>query len=70
MDELAKVIDAMPEQYRAMVILAAWCAMRFGELTELRRLDIDTDSGVIRLRRAVVHISGEFVTGDPKDRRR
>ena len=66
MDELAKIIDVLPEQYRAMVILAAWCAMRFGELTELRRSDIDIDSGVIRLRRAVVHVSGEFVTGDPK----
>ncbi len=30
----------MPEQYRAMVLLAAWCALRFGELTELRRKDI------------------------------
>ena len=30
----------MPEQYRAMVLLAAWCALRFGELTELRRRDI------------------------------
>ena len=31
----------MPEQYRAMVLLAAWCALRFGELTELRRKDIN-----------------------------
>jgi hypothetical protein len=30
----------MPEQYRAMVLLAAWCALRFGELTELQRRDI------------------------------
>jgi integrase len=66
MDELAKIIDAMPEQYRAMVILAAWCAIRFGELTELRRSDVDIDGGVIRLRRAVVHVEGEFITGDPK----
>ena len=25
----------MPAQYAAMILLAAWCAMRFGELTEL-----------------------------------
>ena len=31
----------MPERYRAMVMLASWCALRFGELTELRRRDID-----------------------------
>ncbi len=40
--------------------------MRFGELTELRRSDIDIDGGVIRLRRGVVHVRGEFITGDPK----
>ena len=33
----------MPEQYRAMVLLASWCGLRFGELTELRRRDIVLD---------------------------
>ena len=33
-------MDAMPDRYRAMVLLAAWCAPRFGELTELRRRDL------------------------------
>ena len=44
---------AMPPRYRLMVQLAAWCALRFGELTELRRGDVDT-AGVLRIRRAVV----------------
>jgi integrase len=51
----------MPEQYRAMVLLAAWCALRFGELTELRRRDIIIDPaglhGVVRIERAVVRVS-------------
>ena len=34
---LEKIADEMPEQYQAMVLLASWCALRFGELTELRR---------------------------------
>lgn len=38
--ELEAITDAMPERYRAMVALAAWCAPRFGELTELRRKDM------------------------------
>ena len=29
----------MPGQYRAMILLASWCALRFGELTELRRVE-------------------------------
>jgi integrase len=40
LDEIAVIAQEMPEQYRAMVLLAAWCALRFGELTELRRRDI------------------------------
>jgi len=64
--ELTKLTDLMPEQYRAMVTLAAWCALRFGELTELRRRDVDPDRGVIHVRRAVSHVSGRFIVGEPK----
>ena len=38
----------MPAKYRLMVLLASWCAMRFGELAELRRGDIDVKNGVVR----------------------
>lgn len=38
--ELATIMDEMPTRYAAMVLLAAWCAPRFGELTELRRRDL------------------------------
>jgi integrase len=40
LDEIAVIAQEMPEQYRAMVLLASWCALRFGELTELRRKDV------------------------------
>ena len=58
--------EAMPPRYRLMLLLAAWCAMRFGELTELRRKDIDLVNGVVRIRRAVVRVRGEFIVGTPK----
>jgi integrase len=51
--ELAALVDAMPERYQPMTLLAAWCGLRFGELTELRRKDIDLANGVIHVRRAV-----------------
>ncbi len=36
--ELAKVAAAIePERFRALVLLAAWCGLRWGEVTELRR---------------------------------
>jgi len=52
--ELEAITRAMPERYRLMVLLAAWCALRFGELTELRRADIDVTNAIIRVRRGVV----------------
>ena len=68
--ELEKITTAMPERYRAMILLASWCALRFGELTELRRHDIDIDmdagKGVIRIRRGVVRTADGFVIGPPK----
>lgn len=64
--ELEVITAAMPERYRLMVLLAAWCGLRFGELTELRRDDVDTKHGVLRVRRAVVWVGGEFVVGTPK----
>lgn len=66
LDELAVIVDAMPQRYRLMVLLAAWCAMRFGELIELRRSDVDVKAGVVRVRRAVVWVDGTAVVGKPK----
>ncbi|WP_461109506.1 tyrosine-type recombinase/integrase [Tessaracoccus terricola] len=63
--ELQMITDTVPERYRAMVALAAWCALRFGELTELRRRDISITadgngalgSGTLHITRAVVWTS-------------
>jgi integrase len=56
--ELEALAKALPERYRLMVLLAAWCALRFGELAELRRGDVDVRNGVIRVRRGVVTVNG------------
>jgi integrase len=62
--ELETLVKAMPERYRLMALLAAWCALRFGELAELRRSDIDVRAGVVHVRRGVIRGSdGEAVKG-------
>ena len=66
--ELETITAAMPEQYQAMILLASWCAMRFGELTELRRGDVDLKGETIRVSRAVVRVAGRFEVGTPKSR--
>ncbi len=64
--ELEAIVKAMPERYRVMVLFASWCALRFGELAELRRGDVDTRAGVLRIRRAVVRAEGQVIVGTPK----
>ena len=54
--ELSIIVAGMPERRRMMVQLAAWCGLRFGELAELRRKDVDLPRRVIKVRRAVVRI--------------
>ena len=52
----------MPERLALMVILASWTALRFGELVELRRGDIDLGDETIRIRAGTaVRIKGAYV---------
>jgi integrase len=64
--ELAAVADAMrPEQFKALVFLSAWGALRFGEVTELRRKDFSDDCSVVTVSRGVTH-NGPCVIKAPK----
>lgn len=61
--ELTIMVDAMPERLRLLLLLATWCALRSGELRELRRSDVvithDDDGGEIawvEVSRAVVRV--------------
>lgn len=64
--ELEAIASAMPPRYRALVMVSAWCALRFGEAAELRRSDVDLKAGVLRVRRAVVRVDHAVVVGTPK----
>ena len=64
--ELAVIVEAMPDRYRALVLLGAWCALRSGEMLELRRRDVDLVNGTVRVERAVSQVHGRAVVGTPK----
>lgn len=64
--ELEVIVENMPERYRVMALLASWCALRFGELAELRRGDVNTKAGVIHIRRGVVRAAGQTIVKKPK----
>ncbi|WP_169823326.1 tyrosine-type recombinase/integrase [Aldersonia kunmingensis] len=62
--EIAKLADAMPQQYRLAVLLASWGGLRWGEVSELRRRDID--GTLIRVRRAVRYQHSKFTVSSTK----
>lgn len=64
--ELETLVAALPMRYRLMALLAAWCALRFGELAELRRSDVDVKNGVVHVRRGVTRTKGRKIVKDPK----
>jgi integrase len=64
--ELVTITEAMPARYQAAVLLAAWCGLRFGELAELRRKDVDLGAARLRVRRGVTHVDGANVVRPPK----
>jgi integrase len=56
-------------RYLALVLLATFASLRWGEVTALRRGDIDLDAGTVRVRVAFVERStGEILLGPPKSR--
>jgi integrase len=64
--ELEALVKALPDRYRLMALLAAWCALRFGELAELRRGDINVRGGVVHVRRGVVRTGDGRKVKGPK----
>ncbi|MGI8447181.1 MAG: tyrosine-type recombinase/integrase [Streptosporangiaceae bacterium] len=61
--------DAFDRRYRALVLLAVFCSLRWGELTALQRRHIDLASGAVHVQVSVVELTdGSMVTGPPKSR--
>jgi integrase len=57
--EVAALAGAIrPERFKAFILVSAWCGMRWGEVTELRRKDVGGDCRVLYVSRAVTHRNG------------
>ncbi|NNN22579.1 MAG: site-specific integrase, partial [Acidimicrobiales bacterium] len=65
--ELGKLADAIHPRMRLLILLAAWCGLRRGELLGLYRSDIDLMEKTVKVDRAVVELTnGKRVIGAPK----
>lgn len=58
--------EKVPARYKALVIVAAFSSLRWGELVALRRRDIDLDAGVIRVTRSLAALQAGLAFGPPK----
>ena len=65
--QVATIADAVDPRYRAMVLLATWAGLRFGEAAGLKRLDIDLSAATVRVDRQLVELQGgHLIEGPPK----
>ena len=55
--EVFRIADVIVRRYRALVLLAAFPSLRFGELAALLRRDIDLAAGEVRVRKSQAELS-------------
>jgi integrase len=67
--EVFDLADRVPSRFRAMVLVTTFASLRFGEVSALRRRDIDLVQGTVTVRQAFTEVHGEgLVLGPPKSR--
>ena len=66
--QVLDLADRIPsDEFRVMVLLAAFASLRWGELAALRRRDVDAVAGMVSIRRQVVELdTGQLIVSPPK----
>ena len=65
--EVAALAEAVPQPFRAAVLVAAWSGLRPGELFALTRADVAADGAAVTVSRTLVEVPGRpLTTGPPK----
>lgn len=64
--DMARLADEVTDNRRALVLLAAWCGLRWGEVSELRRADISEGAVIVTVARSVTRRDGVTRIDTPK----
>jgi integrase len=64
--QVIALADTIEPRYRALILLAAFGSLRWGELAALRRKDIDTMARIVRVERSLTELPGGYLFGPPK----
>jgi integrase len=68
--EVERLVDEMPRQYRALVLVGAYTGLRWGEAVGLRRCDVDPLRSRIRVSHTAVELRGQVtLDNEPKTTR-
>ncbi|MCW2542048.1 MAG: putative prophage phiRv2 integrase [Frankiales bacterium] len=66
-EEVFRIAGAVPPRYRALILLAAFTSLRFGELAALQRRHVDLGAQEISVRRSQAELrGGRRLIKDPK----
>lgn len=57
--EVYRLAGTVEPRYRALVLLATFGSLRWGELAGLQRRDLDLDAGTVRVERQLMQITGK-----------
>ena len=66
--QVAALARLMPPRLVALVMLATYASLRWGELAALRRADLDLDAATVRIERTQVEVGGRVTEGPTKSR--
>jgi integrase len=64
--QVRALAEAVPARYRAMILVAAYGGLRWGELVGLRVRHVDLLHGTVRVAEQIAEVNGAFVVGPPK----
>ena len=67
--QVHQLADLVPARYEALVLVAAYGGLRFGELTALTRADVilrEDKLPVLRVRKSMSRLNGKWLVGSPK----
>jgi integrase len=69
MSKVFELADLVPVRLRALILLATFASLRWGEVAALRRMDLDLTTRTVSVRQQHVELdTGELLVGPPKSR--
>jgi integrase len=68
-EQVERVANSIEPRFRAMVLVAAYGGLRFGELSALRRSRVDVLRGRVQVAETLVQVGADLSFGPPKTRK-